>query len=644
MFCGDGEAFAHRFSTHLERYPISTHMGLAPQRPSAPPGVDPVEAARLSAFSNAIAKRSPVSLVEAPDEAAEVGFDVPLLGSYRVTGTIGTELDAELIRAVQLRVGGDPLDCVLKRLHRAESSADGRRRQRLFTEGQASMGLTHPNVVQVIDYGALDGWICLAREYVEGASLRAIRQLAAGQQLPVSVVVFLGYQIADALACAHEHAEDSGTRHPLVHGRLCPSDILVTPAGDIKITEMGVAAFGPDQVPYPDAGSRWRLRYMAPEQVRRELLDRRSDIFSLGLLMSELLGPRALAPDAGIDFDALAKVVRMRSSVRNDVPGALTRLLVNMTAVAPEARPQSARQIANALAIMAAEFGDREALDKQLRSMLAGAVDSIARRNRTGPFGSLDPTARAPLQPPALSAPPQPSDLARSNAASMQPPAPVLSAVPLPGSVARRLTAHSFVPPAPVLSAVPLPGSVARRLTAHSFVPPAPVLSAVPLPGSVAGEPGPPAAHAPVSMPAWANQSQTMPPSRPVNAALPDLGMAPTLPGAIPTSVAPMDGPPVGTDSFAALDVVLNTAAIAPLAGMESAHAAAFAELDAVTGVTASFPLESLSVPEDTVTRVASLTLTFTERHRRYRVRVAVMALVLTLMLAGAVLYFGGPL
>ena len=564
-------------------------MGSPSEAVSAASGLDANEAAQLSAFSATLdAERS--SLIIMPGESLGPTPDTPLLGNYQVTGPLGQELDAELIRAVQLRVGGESQDCVLKRLHRADAIADEYRQSRLLTEGQASMGLAHPNVVQVMDYGSLDGWVCLAREYVQGASLRAIRGLAAGQQMPVSVVVFLGYQSADALACAHEHAEKTGHNYPLVHGRLCPSDILVTPRGEIKITEMGVAAFGADQVPYPEGSSRWRLRYMAPEQVRREFLDRRSDIFSLGLLMSELLGPRALAPDSGVDYKALPKVVRLRAGQRNDVPDALTCMLLNMTAVNPDERPASARQIANALAVIAAEFGDREALEKQLRTVLAGAVDLIQRRQ-------VRQDNRANQHEHTI--PPRHSQAA------------LLSAL---GSVDRGTV------PAPVLSAIPLPGSV------YGASVPAPVLSAIPLPGSVAGA-SPrtstsAAGYMPSTLPEWAHPQ----------------GTAPTMVSAAPapfgSSTAPWAAPSaIGGDAFGALDSVLAE-------GSQGYIPPPDVSTQPQTSVSGELALTSLTVAEDTITKVASITERDRARKRKHRLKIGLMCMTLSGVLAFAAAYF----
>jgi class 3 adenylate cyclase len=268
------------------------------------------------------------------------------------------------------------------------------RRARREAEAMAKLG-EHPNIVNVYDFGEDSGQLYLISQYMAGGDLSGLLSDAADQRLAVDEVVRIGGDIAGGLA--HAHAQG------VVHRDVKPQNVWLAPDGTAKIGDFGLAvAEGATRVTAVGTviGT---VAYMAPEQALGRGADARSDIYSLGALLYELVC--GITPFAG---DSATAVVSQHVSTapippsghRPGVPAALDQLLLRMLAKSPEARPQQAAEVRDALGMIAAAGAgattshDAEALDRITDSTflgreretheLRGAIDdAVGRRGRT---------------------------------------------------------------------------------------------------------------------------------------------------------------------------------------------------------------------------------------------------------------------
>ncbi len=231
----------------------------------------------------------------------------------------------------------------LKALDPALFSESNANLAELFLENARSAArLRHRNIVRVFDSGEAGGTAYVAMELVEGESLR---QLLDAGPLSIARAIQAFDDVASALAYAHEEK--------MVHRGVKPTNILVSPSGVAKIGDFGTGQIG-------EAA----LRYMSPEQVRRDALDPRSDLFSLGAVLYEMLTCRSpfegKSPEQTRQNILLAKPPPP-STVNPYVSGALDALVLGMLARDPDKRPANARSVLRDLQRLEEGFGLRPA-------------------------------------------------------------------------------------------------------------------------------------------------------------------------------------------------------------------------------------------------------------------------------------------
>ncbi len=208
----------------------------------------------------------------------------------------------------------------------------------LLTEARIHAALSHRNIVQIHDLGISgDGEYFIVLEYVEGYDLRVVTdQLSEqGEIIPEALSLHIAAEIAQGLHFAHELRGADGQPLGLVHRDVSPSNVLLSLSGEVKLSDFGIAKRRHD---HSVVGSlKGNLAYMSPEQARQSNLDRRTDVFSLGAMLFEMLTGKRLREItdeiAGWNHVASGQVPSVRA-VRPDLPESFERLIA--TALAPE--------------------------------------------------------------------------------------------------------------------------------------------------------------------------------------------------------------------------------------------------------------------------------------------------------------------
>jgi eukaryotic-like serine/threonine-protein kinase len=220
-------------------------------------------------------------------------------------------------------------------------------------EVRIAASLRHPNIVRVIDYGVGEAGHYLAMEYLHGRTLRAVqRSIRETGPLPLVFAVGVVIEVALGLHAAHEHRDPEGNAIEVVHRDVSPSNVMVTFDGQVKLLDFGIARVT-QQTQLTRAGTlKGKMGYMSPEQCRGERVDRRSDIFGLGILLYELtVGRRAFYADN--DYAVIGKVVdgvyARPGRLVAGFPAALEAVIVRALAVEPEERYPSAAALVEEL-------------------------------------------------------------------------------------------------------------------------------------------------------------------------------------------------------------------------------------------------------------------------------------------------------
>jgi Tol biopolymer transport system component len=262
------------------------------------------------------------------------------LGVFEVVARLGAGAMGEVYRARDSRLGRDVAIKILP----SEFSHDPDRRRRFEQESRAASALSHPNIVTVFDVGDQDGVSYIVSELVEGESLR---DLIERGPVPLRRTIEIGAQIADGLAAAHAAG--------VVHRDLKPENVMLTRDGRPKILDFGLARYQPAA---PGEGTMTMTQpgmvmgtagYMSPEQVTGSPTDHRSDIFSLGIMLHEMLGGK-------LPFARATVVETMSAILRDDppelpeqLPPAIHQAVAHCLEKEPARRFQSANDLAFSL-------------------------------------------------------------------------------------------------------------------------------------------------------------------------------------------------------------------------------------------------------------------------------------------------------
>jgi len=300
----------------------------------------------------------------------------PQLAEFEILHRLGAGGMAEVFLAKKRGAEGTYKLLVVKRILPAHV-ASRRFRSMFVEEAQLATRLNHPNIVQVyefLDHG--DEGLLLSMEYVEGFDLGKLMSAAKqkGAKIPPLIAAFIIAEAARGLHYAHERKDEGGMPLGIVHRDVSPQNILLSHDGVVKIADFGIATA--NLFREEPGVLKGKFGYMSPEQARGERVDRRSDIYALGVVFYEMLTLRS--PYGKLDDDTLLKAVQSSafeppSAHAPDVPVEVEALVLRAMAKDPADRYQTARDLAGAVArvlLAKQELVDNSSVETTLTHLL----------------------------------------------------------------------------------------------------------------------------------------------------------------------------------------------------------------------------------------------------------------------------------
>ncbi|MBK8010263.1 MAG: protein kinase [Deltaproteobacteria bacterium] len=243
--------------------------------------------------------------------------------------------------------------CVLKQLH-VELERHSTAATRLKREAHLVSHLNHPNIARIVDAGVEDGKFCTATEYIAGQMLESVMEALAknGSILPPAMSVFIAAQILSGLEHAHNLVDPDGVPLRIVHRDLSPRNIMVGFNGDVKVIDFGVAQGKIDDFKTAPGMMVGTLRYMAPEQALTRSTDQRTDLYTVAVVLYEMLTGKPVVQE-GRAIQVLTAVIEdsppMAHTVNTILPRALGEVVAKGLAKDPSDRWQTAKAFRDAM-------------------------------------------------------------------------------------------------------------------------------------------------------------------------------------------------------------------------------------------------------------------------------------------------------
>ncbi|MGC4120957.1 MAG: serine/threonine-protein kinase [Myxococcales bacterium] len=231
-------------------------------------------------------------------------------GDYLLLDLISRGGMAEVWRARRRDAPGGALVAVKRLLPALATSPE--LLSMFLAEGRMMTRLAHPNIARALDVGQADGHWYIALEYVVGRDLRALSERAASRRvsLPVGLACYVVQKMCEGLDHAHHARGPDGVPLQLIHRDVSPDNCLVTFDGGVKLIDFGIAKTADADYQTSTGVLKGKFAYMSPEQVRAERVDCRSDVFSAGVVLYELLTGRRLFQGSN-DFETLRSVLEL---------------------------------------------------------------------------------------------------------------------------------------------------------------------------------------------------------------------------------------------------------------------------------------------------------------------------------------------
>ncbi len=276
-----------------------------------------------------------------------------MFGKYCLLERISVGGMAEVFKAKQFGVEGFERLLAVKRI--LDTIAEDEVFIKMFIDEAKIAGqLNHPNIAQIFDLGQHDGSYFIALEYVSGKDLRTLweRMVDIGEGGDIFMSCHIIMKVCEALQYAHAKKDAAGNDLNIVHRDISPQNILISHEGDVKIIDFGIAKAQGKSSQTQVGILKGKFSYMSPEQVRGLHVDHRADIFSLGIVLYELLTARRLFLGDS-DFDTLEKIRKVEMSpptlYNPHIPRELEDIVLKSLAKNSEERYQSGSEFHDAL-------------------------------------------------------------------------------------------------------------------------------------------------------------------------------------------------------------------------------------------------------------------------------------------------------
>ncbi|HEY4244570.1 MAG TPA: serine/threonine-protein kinase [Kofleriaceae bacterium] len=290
--------------------------------------------------------------------AAEVGSTA---NSYQILGKLASGGMAEIFLARGESVAGVGRYCVLKRVIR-ERAKDTQFVRMFLDEARLASQLQHPNIAAVYDIGKLGDSYFFTMEYVHGETVRALIHRAHGLRRPIPLAVALSIAAGAAAGLHHAHERNGPAGKPLgiVHRDVSPSNLMVSFEGNVKLVDFGVAKAADRATETRSGTVKGKISYLSPEQCKGGDIDRRSDLYSLGIVLWELLAVDRLYKRQS-DFENMSAIVNeappLPSSRRDDIPPEIDAIVMRLLAKDPRERFQTAEEVVESIENASARAG-----------------------------------------------------------------------------------------------------------------------------------------------------------------------------------------------------------------------------------------------------------------------------------------------
>ena len=283
------------------------------------------------------------------------------LGRYEIVRHLATGGMAEIYLARASGIGDFERYVVIKVIA-GERRGNAQFVRMFLDEARLAAGLHHASIAQVYEVGEDGGEFYYAMEYVHGDTVRSLLEECSKAQVRIPLEVAIAVAIGAASGLHHAHERESADGRPLeiVHRDVSPSNVMVGYDGAVKVLDFGIARASERATETESGVVKGKYAYMAPEQCRAQPIDRRADVFALGIVLYEL-STQHRAFKAESDFETMSRIVNGEidppTMVVPGYPPALEAIVMRAMASAPARRYQTAAELGDALEAFAEGHG-----------------------------------------------------------------------------------------------------------------------------------------------------------------------------------------------------------------------------------------------------------------------------------------------